>query len=429
MQYCVYCGEPIEDGARFCTACGTEQVSAQQPRVPRPAPKAVPVDDSWDEMPPPAPKKSSNTPLIIIVALLALLLIGGCVWFFLLRDKGGDASGEPEPTAQSDAAEDAAPEAGAAATVAFDHRYESGVEYGVITGADASGKAIWTVETPHYGVSQCARVDGLEIRNDLYYYIDDGDVVTLSLTDGREVWRNSDYGGSLGGWAFDGNGSVYLCGYEGPDLIVIDRQGATYQRYATFREDYYWPYRLQIVDDRTVIITYEMGPNESEGTLTVNPLSGEVVSAAGAQDTPPSASIAGAAATASSTLQEAGFDHSPRLVLDGNTATAWVEGTAGNGVSEWLRLDLGSSRTLSAVEIWSGYQKTENLFYKNCRPAAIRITFSDGSSVETTLADQMGKQTVTLSPAVRTSTVTITILSVYAGSTYSDTCISEIALS
>lgn len=444
MRFCTNCGREVADGQRFCTACGQDmfadapvqrpRAAAQQVRQPEaPYPGPAVYDDGWDQLPPHVPKKRSNLPLIILVAVLALLLAGLAVWFFLLRDKGDDdASGEAQQTEQTEQepAVSFAPDTPIAADVTFDHTWDGGGEYAVISGTDATGKVLWKVETPRFGTAQLARVTGMAIRNNVYYYVEDGDVVALSLADGSEVWRNSDFKGSAceHGWAFDANGSVYVSGYEGPDLIVISPQGKTLYRYAEFHSDYYWPYKVQALDNGGALITYEMGPGESEGTLTVNVQTGEVLGAEGAGSDAPAAGNAGVTVTASSTLQEKGYDHSPRLVMDGSTATSWVEGGSGNGPTEWLRLDFGGARTLSTINIWNGYQKTETLFYKNCRPAIIRIAFSDGSKFETTLADQMGMQSIPLSSPVTTSYVMITIVSVYAGSTYADACISEISL-
>ena len=55
-------------------------------------------------------------------------------------------------------------------------------------------------------------------------------------------------------------------------------------------------------------------------------------------------------------------------------------------------------------------------------------TPSGGSSADAYLEDVDGQQKMTLSTPVNTSSVTFTILSVYAGSAYQDTAISEISL-
>ena len=438
MRFCTRCGQAVDDDLRFCTSCGQplkpQQNSSANVAQPTPVPRPEPVGepDYWDEMPPPAPKKKNNLLPALIIALAALLLAGIAIWWFLLRDsdKADDASGKETTEQTADAGADEA----AAANVTFDHKSDGANEYGVITGTDDGGNVLWTVETPHFGVSQLQRVEGMEVRNGLYYYQEDGDIVALKLTDGSEAWRNTDFKGSFGDWEFDASGTVYLCGYLGPDLCSIDRDGNTLLRIAELDPAYYWPYRLAFVGENTLQIDYEMLEDyDGGGSITVNAGTGAVLSteagaASAVEPVPAAAAGAPTSATlsASSTLQEAGHDHSPRLAMDGSTSTAWVEGISGEGVGEWLRLDFGGDHTISGIQIWSGYQKTEALFYKNSRPRVIRIAYSDGRKFEATLNDQMGMQTIQLSAPVTTSSIMITIVSTYPGTTYSDVCISEV---
>ena len=75
-----------------------------------------------------------------------------------------------------------------------------------------------------------------------------------------------------------------------------------------------------------------------------------------------------------------------------------------------------------------GFWKTDNAYWENGRPAEIRLDFSDGSSIVCTLPDQMLEYEVRLSKAVQANWVKITILSVYGGTEFEDTCISEIGV-
>ena len=256
-------------------------------------------------------------------------------------------------------------------------------------------------------------------------------MVALDLTDGSEVWRSTEFDGALGGFTYDEDGTIYLCGYFGPDLFVVNKDGETVFRIPELKESYIWPYDIRFTDEGNLLITYEqVGESGGEGTITVDRNDYSILAVTGEAEapaepeTPRNISVA-----ASSTLQEAGHDHSAYLAMDGSSATAWVDGASGNGEGEWLRLDLGMDCHVSGMQLWSGYQKSESLFYKNSRPARIRITFSDGSSMEADLTDTMGMQSISFGGDVVTSTITITIVSVYPGSAYTDTCISDITLS
>lgn len=132
--------------------------------------------------------------------------------------------------------------------------------------------------------------------------------------------------------------------------------------------------------------------------------------------------------TASSYLSEKNIKHVPDLIMDGDTTTAWVEGGDGNGEGESITFTFGDLYAVSDIKIWNGYQKSEDLYYKNARPAELELEFSDGSTERISLQDtSSGFQEFALERHV-TSYVKVKIISTYEGSKYEDTVISEIEL-
>lgn len=132
--------------------------------------------------------------------------------------------------------------------------------------------------------------------------------------------------------------------------------------------------------------------------------------------------------TASSYLPEKNIKHVPDLIMDGDTTTAWVEGVDGNGEGESITFTFGDLYAVSDIKIWNGYQKSEDLYYKNARPAELELEFSDGSTEQISLQDtSSGFQEFALERHV-TSYVKVKIISTYEGSKYEDTVISEIEL-
>ncbi|MBR1759267.1 MAG: zinc ribbon domain-containing protein [Lachnospiraceae bacterium] len=123
-----------------------------------------------------------------------------------------------------------------------------------------------------------------------------------------------------------------------------------------------------------------------------------------------------------------GFYHEAKNIIDGSLDHAWVENGAGQGEGEWVRLEFDDVYTVSGFKIYAGYQKSDKTYYNNSRPARLRVSFSDGSSVDVTLEDYFGEQDVKFGFEVETSSITFKILSVYPGEKYEDTCISEISL-
>ena len=81
--------------------------------------------------------------------------------------------------------------------------------------------------------------------------------------------------------------------------------------------------------------------------------------------------------SASSYLSEENIKHVPERIMDGDTTTAWVEGGDGNGEGESLTFTFGDLYAVSDIKIWNGYQKSEDLYYKNVRPAELELEFSE----------------------------------------------------
>lgn len=132
--------------------------------------------------------------------------------------------------------------------------------------------------------------------------------------------------------------------------------------------------------------------------------------------------------SASSYLSEKNIKHVPDRIMDGDTTTAWVEGVEGNGEGESITFTFGDLYAVSDIKIWNGYQKSEDLYYKNARPAELELEFSDGSTERISLQDiSSGFQEFALERHV-TSYVKVKIVSTYDGSKYEDTVISEIEL-
>ena len=115
-------------------------------------------------------------------------------------------------------------------------------------------------------------------------------------------------------------------------------------------------------------------------------------------------------------------------MIDGSLANAWAEGADGPGIGENLRLKLDDVYTVNTIYINAGYQKSSDLYKKNCRPKEITLEFSNGVTMDYTLDDLNGQQQIVLPNSVRTDSIKIIIQSVYAGTKYEDTLISEIYL-
>ena len=105
-------------------------------------------------------------------------------------------------------------------------------------------------------------------------------------------------------------------------------------------------------------------------------------------------------------------------LVDGRTDTCWREPGDGSGTTLTVRLD--QPTRLTKVGLVNGYAKVAydggrrlDWYAGNRRVTAVRWTFDDGSSVVQRFGDRRAMETRRI-PAVKTSTVKVTILSVTA---------------
>lgn len=136
---------------------------------------------------------------------------------------------------------------------------------------------------------------------------------------------------------------------------------------------------------------------------------------------------------ASSSLQgESGYH--PDFIRDGKLSTAWVEGSSGDGEGEWIEISFGKPENITGIIIVNGYIKSEELYRANNRIKDLNIWASRETDTlvnDVTLSDrsfQGGQKAVgELLPGFKdVKKCRFKIKSVYKGSRYHDTCISEI---
>lgn len=132
---------------------------------------------------------------------------------------------------------------------------------------------------------------------------------------------------------------------------------------------------------------------------------------------------------ASSYLSESNLNlvHSPDRMLDGSLTTGWVEGASGQGIGEYVTFYFDDTYMVSGIEIYAGYHKRNDLYYKNSRPKDVYIEFADGSGESFTLDDVMSAQYIEFSNPVATESIRLRIDSVYKGNAFEDTVITELS--
>lgn len=148
-----------------------------------------------------------------------------------------------------------------------------------------------------------------------------------------------------------------------------------------------------------------------------------------ADSIPPISMDAVTGVEASSYLKEPKHNlyHTADRAIDGDLSAAWVEGAPGDGIGESITFTFDGVYRVSGMHIHAGYQKSAELYQRNARPAVLTVTFSDGGEQTVTLQDVNGVQDVSFDAPAETESVTLTIASVYPGSKFEDTVISEVA--
>ncbi len=158
--------------------------------------------------------------------------------------------------------------------------------------------------------------------------------------------------------------------------------------------------------------------------------------------------------SASSELDENKNDkYAVRNLTDGDPSTAWVEGKNGSGINEYIQfycppppedtdmVNIYSAYKIDSLGIISGYAKNEEIFYNNNRVKKIRIEYKNDifreenpynmktpEIYEYILEDTMDMQYLEFPEPIYMSSMKISILEIYKGSKWDDTCISELRI-
>ncbi|MGI6116767.1 MAG: NADase-type glycan-binding domain-containing protein [Bilifractor sp.] len=137
------------------------------------------------------------------------------------------------------------------------------------------------------------------------------------------------------------------------------------------------------------------------------------------------AAVSGAEATSVMPANDGSDAYAASSAVDGIDSTSWQEGEEGNGIGSMITLNFDREYSVRYVLLKLGNWRSDKAYQQNNRPQSLTLILGN-ESVQVTFPDEKKEYCVTLSKDVKVSSLTLQIDSVYEGSSYDDTCISEI---
>lgn len=114
-------------------------------------------------------------------------------------------------------------------------------ESATLTARDLNGQTKWVYYGGSYPATELSHFS-LILNDGCVYLVENGSIKSLDFFTGAVKWTNSDFGGSPAedAYTFSSSGKLYIAGYYGPDLFVVDSDGKTICRVNSLLPGSYW---------------------------------------------------------------------------------------------------------------------------------------------------------------------------------------------
>lgn len=122
---------------------------------------------------------------------------------------------------------------------------------------------------------------------------------------------------------------------------------------------------------------------------------------------------------------KSGTVYGAAFLNDGDTSTPWEEGVEGDGIGEQITYEPEAGTKLQVIRIYPGNGRSDKAFQENNRPKTITLEI-DGKKQTLNFDDAGHFYTFSSKKPVTAKQVKLIIDSVYQGSKWQDTCISEV---
>ncbi len=192
----------------------------------------------------------------VFLLLSLCVLLCGCFSDPLQADEGTEApvwSGSTQPTEfpvppETRPTEPESP----VKSIEFLWEYDLLQESCALTAYGSDGQVVWTYHSPTYPMTQLPSVSDIGGNDGKYYIVEQGSILALDWDTGEILWKNDEFIGSPANQscaAFDEAGTLYICGYFGPDFFAVDKDGNTVKRIEALNSNYFWPFSLTLSGD------------------------------------------------------------------------------------------------------------------------------------------------------------------------------------
>jgi hypothetical protein len=115
--------------------------------------------------------------------------------------------------------------------------------------------------------------------------------------------------------------------------------------------------------------------------------------------------------------------YGPDNMTDARGTTAWCEGVDGRGEGQTIELTINRGAKFRRLLVQNGYSKSDQAFHNNGRIKTLEVATDTGSKITATLADTHDMAIIDLPAPDNYRRLIVTILDVYPGEKYADTCV------
>ncbi len=250
-----------------------------------------------------------------------------------------------------------------------------------------------------------------------------GSLYCLDGKRGQVDWTNShNIGGGTYIYLFKDR--LYITSYYGDILTCLDKDSGE-KIFSISNVDLYWGYEVFGVGDQ-IIVRY--GDHDDGLYIACNYLNGQIEEY-GQGDLARNDLVTWDKAEASSILENNIKNYGPMNIIDKDTDTAWVEGVDGYGIGQWIRIEREKHIDISKIRIRNGYQKSYETLENNARLKSFRLDLSQDQYIYYNFDESdlsFKPTTIYLDRPINTNSIKLTIVDVFEGKKYQDTCISEL---